>query len=86
MLIGMRLVRVLRHLWLTNRVGMIKLSKELIINYHIHKMLADDIIMPIDSHFVSPIVLCREDKGESSDDLEAWWFAKNSRNLIAITQ
>lgn len=49
-------------------------------------MIVDDIIMPVESPFASPNVLCRKNNCKSVDDPEAWQFAIDYRKLNAITQ
>lgn len=60
--------------------------KQRIIDYQINKILADDIIMSIDSPFASPVVLCRENNGDSSDGPVTWRFSIIYRKLNANTQ
>lgn len=59
--------------------------KQSIIDYHIKKMLADDIIMPIESAFASPNVLHRKNNDKSIDDPETWRFTIYYGKLNAIT-
>lgn len=49
-------------------------------------MLADDMIMLIDSPFEPPMVLCRNNIGKNSDDSEIWEFSIDYRKLNAIMQ
>lgn len=60
--------------------------KQAITDYQIKNMLVDDIIMPINSHFASHVVLCRKNNGKNIHNPEAWWFSINYRKLNAITQ
>lgn len=60
--------------------------KQAIIDYHVQKMLRDGIIMPVQSAYAAPIVLCRKNNGKSKDDPEAWRFAVDYRKLNAITE
>lgn len=49
-------------------------------------MLADDMIMLIDSPFESPMVLCRNNIEKNSNDSETWEFTIDYRKLNAIMQ
>lgn len=49
-------------------------------------MLDDIFIMSIDSLFESPLVFCRKDSDEVSDDPEAWRFLIDYRKSNVITQ
>lgn len=60
--------------------------KQRIIDYHIQKMLSEDIIMPIDSPFASLAVLCRKNNCKSSDDSAAKRLVIDYHKLNAITQ
>lgn len=48
-------------------------------DYHIQKMLGDDIIMPIDSLFAVTLVMCRKDNGKI-----AYYLVAGSR-LITVS-
>lgn len=47
-------------------------AKQKVFDYHIGKMLFNDIIMLIESPFASPVVLCKKDNGRSGDVSETW--------------
>ncbi|GFS59809.1 retrovirus-related Pol polyprotein from transposon 297 [Trichonephila clavipes] len=59
--------------------------KQEILDYHVDKMLKEGIIIPIQSAYESPVVLCRKNNGLPSDNLEAYRFAVDYRKLNAIT-
>ncbi|GFT36900.1 uncharacterized protein TNCV_174791 [Trichonephila clavipes] len=60
--------------------------KQGIIYYEIEKMLRDGTIRPIQSPYVSPIVLTRKNNGLPPDSPEAYRFAIDYRKLNAITK
>lgn len=47
-------------------------------------MLAYDIILPFESPFASPVVLCRKNNGKNADDPETRRFATDYRKINAI--
>lgn len=49
-------------------------------------MLADDNIMPINSSFTSPVVLCWNNNGKNFDDPEDWRFVIDDLKLNVIIQ
>ncbi|GFS98023.1 uncharacterized protein TNCV_2019471 [Trichonephila clavipes] len=49
--------------------------KQEILDYDVEKMLKEEIIIPIQSPYVSPAVLCRKNNGLPPDNLEAYRFA-----------
>ncbi|GFW68270.1 hypothetical protein TNCV_1881501 [Trichonephila clavipes] len=59
--------------------------KQEILNYHLDKMLKGTII-PIQSPYASPVVLCRKNNGLPPDNPEAYKFAVDYRKLNAITK
>lgn len=48
-------------------------------------MLEDDVFMPIESPYASPVVLFHKNNGKSIDDPEAWRFAINYKKLNVNT-
>ncbi|GFU78529.1 retrovirus-related Pol polyprotein from transposon 297 [Trichonephila clavipes] len=60
--------------------------KQEILDYHVGKMLKDGIIIPIQSPYASPVVLCRKNNGLPPDNPEAYRFAVDYRKLNAITK
>ncbi|GFW36302.1 uncharacterized protein TNCV_1727301 [Trichonephila clavipes] len=62
--------------------------KQEILDYHVDKMLKDVTIIPIQSPYASPVVLCRKNNGLHTppDNPEAYRFAVNYRKLNAITK
>ncbi|GFX87091.1 retrovirus-related Pol polyprotein from transposon 17.6 [Trichonephila clavipes] len=59
--------------------------KQEILDHHVHKMLKETII-PIQSPYASPVVLCRTNNGLPPDNPEAYRFAVEYRKLNAITK
>ncbi|GFY07943.1 retrovirus-related Pol polyprotein from transposon 17.6 [Trichonephila clavipes] len=49
-------------------------------------MLKEGTIIPIQSPYASPVVLCRNNKGLPPDNLEAYRFGVDYRKLNAITK
>ncbi|GFU75218.1 hypothetical protein TNCV_2056611 [Trichonephila clavipes] len=49
--------------------------KQKIIDYHVNKMLEEDMIILIQSPYTSPVVLCRKNNGLPPDTPEAYRFA-----------
>ncbi|GFY01636.1 retrovirus-related Pol polyprotein from transposon 17.6 [Trichonephila clavipes] len=62
-----------------------RLKKE-ILDYHVDKMLKEGIIIPIQSPYASPVVLCRKNNGLPPDNTEAYRFAVDYGKLNAITK
>ncbi|GFV95692.1 retrovirus-related Pol polyprotein from transposon 297 [Trichonephila clavipes] len=60
--------------------------KQGIIDYHIQKMLKEGPIRPIQTPYVSPVVLKRTNNGLSPDSPEAYRFEIDYRKLNAITK
>ncbi|GFW37823.1 retrovirus-related Pol polyprotein from transposon 297 [Trichonephila clavipes] len=60
--------------------------KQEILDYHVDKMLKDGTIIPIQSPYASPVVLCRKNNGLPPDNPEAYRFAVDYRKLNAITK
>ncbi|GFY33730.1 retrovirus-related Pol polyprotein from transposon 17.6 [Trichonephila clavipes] len=60
--------------------------KQEIINYHVNKMLWEGKIIPIQSPYASPVVLCRKNNGLPLDNPEAYRFAVDYRTHNAITR
>ncbi|GFW16255.1 retrovirus-related Pol polyprotein from transposon 297 [Trichonephila clavipes] len=57
-----------------------------ILDYHVDKMLKEGTIIPIQSPYASPVVLCRQNNGLPPDNPEAYGFADDYRKLNAITK
>ncbi|GFX08364.1 uncharacterized protein TNCV_3268531 [Trichonephila clavipes] len=60
--------------------------KQEILDYHVDKMLKEGTIIPIQSPYASPVVLCRNNNGLPPDNPEAYRFAVDYRKLNAITK
>ncbi|GFV20803.1 retrovirus-related Pol polyprotein from transposon 297, partial [Trichonephila clavipes] len=60
--------------------------KQGIINYHVQKMLNEGTIRPIQSPYVSPVVLTRKNNGLPPDSPEAYRFAIDYHKLNVITK
>ncbi|GFU69087.1 retrovirus-related Pol polyprotein from transposon 17.6 [Trichonephila clavipes] len=60
--------------------------KQEILDYHVDKMLKERTIIPIQSPYASPVVLCRKNNGLPPDNPEAYRFAVDYRKLNAITK
>ncbi|GFX91467.1 retrovirus-related Pol polyprotein from transposon 297 [Trichonephila clavipes] len=62
--------------------------KQEILDYHVDKMLKEGTIIPIQSPYASPVVLCRKNNGLHTppDNPEAYRFAVDYRKLNAITK
>ncbi|GFU38001.1 retrovirus-related Pol polyprotein from transposon 17.6 [Nephila pilipes] len=60
--------------------------KESIIELHIQRMLEEGTIMPIQSPYASPVVLCRKKNDKPVDSPDAYRFAIDYRKLNAITR
>ncbi|GFX58924.1 retrovirus-related Pol polyprotein from transposon 297 [Trichonephila clavipes] len=60
--------------------------KQEILDYHVDKMLKEGSIIPIQSPYASPVVLCRRNNGLPPDNPEAYRFAVDYRKLNAITK
>ncbi|GFX87757.1 retrovirus-related Pol polyprotein from transposon 297 [Trichonephila clavipes] len=60
--------------------------KQVILDYHVDKMLKVGTIIPIQSPYASPVVLCRKNNGLPPDNPEAYRFAVDYRKLNAITK
>ncbi|GFS93090.1 retrovirus-related Pol polyprotein from transposon 297 [Trichonephila clavipes] len=60
--------------------------KQEILDYHVDKMLKEVHIIPIQSPYASPVVLCRKNNGLPPDNPEAYRFAVDYRKLNAITK
>ncbi|GFU18273.1 retrovirus-related Pol polyprotein from transposon 17.6 [Trichonephila clavipes] len=61
-------------------------AKQEILDYHVDKMLKEGTIIPIQSPYASPVVLCRKKNGLAQDNPEAYRFAVDYRKLNAITK
>ncbi|GFS97878.1 retrovirus-related Pol polyprotein from transposon 17.6 [Trichonephila clavipes] len=71
---------VVSRLYRYNRV------KQGIIEYHVEKMLREDTIIPIQSPYASPVVLCRKNSGLSPDNSEAYRFVVDCHKLNEVPQ
>ncbi|GFW30816.1 retrovirus-related Pol polyprotein from transposon 297 [Trichonephila clavipes] len=60
--------------------------KQEILDYHVDKMLKEGTIIPIQSLYASPVVLCRKNDGLPPDNREAYRFTVDYRKLNAITK
>ncbi|GFU94458.1 retrovirus-related Pol polyprotein from transposon opus [Trichonephila clavipes] len=60
--------------------------KQEILDYHVDKILKEETIIPIQSPYASPVVLCRNNNGLPPDNPEAYRFAVDYRKLNAITK
>ncbi|GFY31678.1 retrovirus-related Pol polyprotein from transposon 297 [Trichonephila clavipes] len=60
--------------------------KQEILDYHVDKMLKEGTIIPIQSPYASPVVLCRKNNGLPPDNPKAYRFAVDNRKLNAITK
>ncbi|GFX83447.1 retrovirus-related Pol polyprotein from transposon opus [Trichonephila clavipes] len=60
--------------------------KQEILDYHVDKMLKDGTIIPIQSPYAAPVVLCRKNNGLPPDNPEAYRFAVDYRKPNAITK
>ncbi|GFT36558.1 retrovirus-related Pol polyprotein from transposon 17.6 [Trichonephila clavipes] len=60
--------------------------KQEILDYHIDKMFKEGTIIPIQSLYASPVVLCRKNNGLPPDNSEAYRFAVDYQKLNAITK
>ncbi|GFW88504.1 retrovirus-related Pol polyprotein from transposon 297 [Trichonephila clavipes] len=60
--------------------------KQEILDYHVDKMLKEGTIIPIQSPYASPVVLCRKNNGLPPDNPEAYRFAVDYRKLNVITK
>ncbi|GFV74889.1 retrovirus-related Pol polyprotein from transposon 297 [Trichonephila clavipes] len=60
--------------------------KQEILDYHVDKMLKEETIIPIQSPYASPVVLCRKNNGLLPDNPKAYRFAVDYRKLNAITK
>ncbi|GFU19181.1 retrovirus-related Pol polyprotein from transposon 297 [Trichonephila clavipes] len=60
--------------------------KKEVLDYHVDKMLKEGTIIPIQSPYASPVVLCRKNNGLPPDNPEAYRFAVDYRKLNAITK
>ncbi|GFX35540.1 retrovirus-related Pol polyprotein from transposon 297 [Trichonephila clavipes] len=62
--------------------------KQEILDYYVDKILKKGTIIPIQSPYASPVVLCRKNNGLHTppDNLEAYRFAVDYRKLNAITK
>ncbi|GFY28893.1 retrovirus-related Pol polyprotein from transposon 297 [Trichonephila clavipes] len=59
--------------------------KQNILDYHIEKMLKEEPIIPIQSPYTSPVVLCRKNNGLPLDNPKEYRFAVDYIKLNAIT-
>ncbi|GFY35852.1 retrovirus-related Pol polyprotein from transposon 297 [Trichonephila clavipes] len=57
--------------------------KQAILDYHVDKMLKEGTIIPIQSLYASPVVLCKKNNGLPPDNPEAYRFAVDYRKLKA---
>ncbi|GFY24010.1 retrovirus-related Pol polyprotein from transposon 297 [Trichonephila clavipes] len=60
--------------------------KQEILDDHVDKMLKEGTIIPIQSPYASPVVLCKKNNGLPTDNSEAYRFAVDYRKLNAITK
>ncbi|GFW08628.1 uncharacterized protein TNCV_2776491 [Trichonephila clavipes] len=60
--------------------------KQEILDYHVDKILKDGTIIPIQSPYASPVVLCGKNNGLPPDNPEAYRFAADYRKLNVITK
>ncbi|GFY09784.1 hypothetical protein TNCV_3697461 [Trichonephila clavipes] len=60
--------------------------KQAILDYHVEKILKEGTIIPIQSPYASPVVLCRKNNGLPADNPEAYRFAVDYRKLKSITK
>ncbi|GFV36144.1 retrovirus-related Pol polyprotein from transposon 17.6 [Trichonephila clavipes] len=60
--------------------------KQAILDFHVHKMWKEETIIPIQSPYASPVVLCRKNNVLPLDNPEAYRFAVDYRKLNAITK
>ncbi|GFT87542.1 retrovirus-related Pol polyprotein from transposon 297 [Trichonephila clavipes] len=60
--------------------------KQAILDYHVEKMLTEGTIIPIQSPYASPVVLCIKNNGLLPDNPEAYRFAVDNRKLTSITK
>ncbi|GFY31802.1 retrovirus-related Pol polyprotein from transposon 297 [Trichonephila clavipes] len=60
--------------------------KQEILDYHVDKMLKEGTIIPIQSPYASPVVLCRKNNTLPPDNSETYRFAVDNRKLNAITK
>ncbi|GFS31677.1 retrovirus-related Pol polyprotein from transposon 297 [Trichonephila inaurata madagascariensis] len=61
-------------------------QKQAIIYFHIQKMLREEMIVPIQSPYSSPVVLCKKNNGLPPDNPETYRFAVDYRKLNSITK
>ncbi|GFX47748.1 retrovirus-related Pol polyprotein from transposon 297 [Trichonephila clavipes] len=74
----MRLTREITHRWFPDR------GKQKILDYHVDKMVKEGTIIPIQSPYASPVVLCKKNNGLPLDNPEAYRFAVDYRKLNSI--
>ncbi|GFV57525.1 retrovirus-related Pol polyprotein from transposon 17.6 [Trichonephila clavipes] len=60
--------------------------KQMILDYHAEKMLKEGTIIPIQSPYASPIVLCRKNNGLPPDNPETNRFTVDYPKLYSITK
>ncbi|GFX34202.1 retrovirus-related Pol polyprotein from transposon 297 [Trichonephila clavipes] len=60
--------------------------KQEILDYHVDKMLKEGTIIPIQSSYASPVVLCRNNNGLPPNNPKAMGFAVDYRKLNTITK
>ncbi|GFY03932.1 retrovirus-related Pol polyprotein from transposon 17.6 [Trichonephila clavipes] len=60
--------------------------KQEILDYHVDKMLKEETVIPIQSPYASPVVLCKKHNGLLPDNPEAYRFAVDYRILNSITK
>ncbi|GFY29019.1 retrovirus-related Pol polyprotein from transposon opus [Trichonephila clavipes] len=60
--------------------------KQSILDYHVEKILKEGTIIPIQSPYASPVVLCRKNNGLPPDNPKAYRIAADYRKLNAITK
>ncbi|GFX19986.1 uncharacterized protein TNCV_1435461 [Trichonephila clavipes] len=58
--------------------------KQAILDYHVEKILLEGIIIPIQSPYASPVVLCRKNNGLTPDNPKVYRFAVDYRKLNSI--
>ncbi|GFU95727.1 uncharacterized protein TNCV_4889161 [Trichonephila clavipes] len=60
--------------------------KQVVLDYHVDKMLKEGTIIPIQSPYASPVVICKRNNGLPPDNPEAYKLAVDYRNLNAISK
>ncbi|GFY24980.1 retrovirus-related Pol polyprotein from transposon 297 [Trichonephila clavipes] len=60
--------------------------KQAILDYHVEKMFKEGTIIPIQSPYASPVVLCRKNNGLPPDNPEVYRFTVNYLKLNSVTK